>query len=332
MTSILDHDWGRSQAEDKVWGEILGIASSDRPWERRFVVLRAYIDDSYKQGGPFVLGGYVAHVDAWASFTKEWEALLPTAYRGPSGKFRFKMSEMAGRRMDRVGAFYSVIERHVTASLHCKIDAVDLARAKNRIWSDNVQLHWGVPSEIFPLTFSRLIKNFHNHRYNNPIMREIFSLDHKVDFFFDKQTGSDLILDQWDSFVESSPREVKKMYGDKPRFEDDDEFLPIQAADFWAWWARHGYENGLLKEYNAGRFGLFRGTRTFPNIAFEPTEDQLVEILIQRIKEGLMVGGLYNVYDANVNPKNGHQIPPIQMKSRSQMLSIMSKILRRSFR
>jgi hypothetical protein len=71
------------------------------------MVLQAYFDDSYTENGTFVLAGYVASVAAWAAFSQEWEALLPTlpaTARGHSGKLRFKMSEMQ-RYLDRVPLF-----------------------------------------------------------------------------------------------------------------------------------------------------------------------------------------------------------------------------------
>src|SRR3981081_2765566 len=101
---LHDHVWGISPGADRVWAQIAGVAPSTRPWERLFVVLQAFIDESYTENGGFVLAGYIASAGAWAEFASEWESLLPFAMQGKSGKHRFKMSEMA-QYMDRVPAF-----------------------------------------------------------------------------------------------------------------------------------------------------------------------------------------------------------------------------------
>jgi hypothetical protein len=100
------------------------------------MVLQAFIDESCSEGGGFVLGGYIAPVEAWAEFSKEWELLLPSTMRGNNGKHRFKMSEMA-RHMDRVPPFYRVIEKYASMSVFCRINIGDLRRATDRIWVED---------------------------------------------------------------------------------------------------------------------------------------------------------------------------------------------------
>jgi hypothetical protein len=241
----------KARAGDFVIAEIVGYRPSTEPWERRFVVLQAAIDDSYTDGGACVLGGYAATAESWAAFSKEWEELLPSALRGgPRNIHRFKMKEMA-RRLDRVPPFYRVIEKHVLLGISCKIDAGDLQRARNRIWSDNVSLFWGSFSDVYWMSVSGLLGMFHEFRLSSPAMEKLLPLDQKVDFYFDKQSDSGELIDQWDTFNENQPQAIRELYGEVPRFKDDEEFLPLQAADFWAWWVRSGYENGNLSRYEA---------------------------------------------------------------------------------
>src|SRR5579863_6314358 len=92
---LLDREWGVSSGADRVLAKIVGIAPSSQPWKRIFVILQAYMDESYNEGGTFVMAGYVANVDAWAKFSQEWELLLPLAMRSKrTNRHRFKMSEM----------------------------------------------------------------------------------------------------------------------------------------------------------------------------------------------------------------------------------------------
>src|SRR4051812_19197016 len=72
---------------------------------------QAFIDESESRE-EFVLGGYIAPVEIWAKFAKDWQQLLPLALRKKDGSFHFKMSEMAQGSMDRVQAFYAVIDKY----------------------------------------------------------------------------------------------------------------------------------------------------------------------------------------------------------------------------
>ena len=87
---------------------------------RLLMIWQAYIDDSWKPNGTFVLAGYIATAENWAHFAKEWDALLPSGGTlAKSGRYHFKMAEMATNptRMERVPAFYWVIENHVQVAL-----------------------------------------------------------------------------------------------------------------------------------------------------------------------------------------------------------------------
>jgi hypothetical protein len=44
------------------------------------------------------------------------------------------------------------------------------------------------------------------------------------------------IISEWTKYIELREEELKPLYGATPRFENDQEFLPLQAADLWAWW------------------------------------------------------------------------------------------------
>ena len=112
------------------------------------MVVQAYIDDSYKNGGVHVLAGYLSTAEAWSEFSREWEEILPRAVRNQnSGKYRFKMNEMA-HRMDDVPIFYNAIQKYAKYSVSVLIDEKDVVRAKERIWSPNSNLIFSPNTEI----------------------------------------------------------------------------------------------------------------------------------------------------------------------------------------
>jgi hypothetical protein len=323
---LLEHVWGVSPSTDRVWAQIAGFAPSTKLWERLFMVLQAAIDDSYTEGGVFVLGGYIASAEAWANFSKEWELLLPTANRGPRGSYRFKMSEMINH-INRVPPFYHTIENHVIMSISIKIDLGDFARAKQRIWSDNAHIVWGPEHEPYWFACSMLLLQFHRSRYEQQLLADWLPLDKKVDFYFDNRSGSGTLLDSWEESVAEEPEEFRELYGARPRFEDDEEFLPLQAADFWAWWVREGYETDQLEKYIKGDFGTWTETRHVHNVLLTMSEDAIVETLIRKIKSDVGLGLLVNVYDEKLRPKK-NELPSVTT-NRQTIIHSLKHILRR---
>jgi hypothetical protein len=254
MIGILDHKWGVSPAQDRVWAQVSGVAPH-KAGQRIFVILQAFIDDSYRKEGLFVLGGYIASAEAWAAFSNEWETALPSfGTRKKNGKYHFKMSEMAGLRLlHRVPAFYDIIERHVLCSLACKIDLIQLERAKERVWIEDTPIIWGFLDNPFLTCFRFLLDNFHQVRIAPPegapqFISRLTPPDKVIDFYFDEHSSKSAIISVWDEFVATRLEHVRQLYGATPRFENDDDFLPLQAADFWAWWVRKGFEENLLDQ------------------------------------------------------------------------------------
>jgi hypothetical protein len=206
------------------------------------MVFQAFIDDSYKPDGVFVLAGHIAPAESWAKFSKEWEELLPSATLNKYGKYHFKMSEMVQTpdRTERIGPFYRALEATNPLSIACKINIADLKRAQKRIWVLGHTINWTNFSDPFFFTFRALLDWVNEKRELIPGLP-----NEKIDFIFDDQTQKKAIYESWDGFLSSRTQEARGLYGATPRFEDDTEFLPLQAADLWAWLSRQWFEDGL---------------------------------------------------------------------------------------
>jgi hypothetical protein len=113
-----------------------------------------------------------------------------------------------------------------------------------------------------------------------------------------------------------------------PTFGSDEKFLPLQAADFWAWWVRKGYEEGTLAQYQNADFGTWKGTKKIPMINITFSEDQLAAALIKRIKTSMGLGFLCNVYDAKMRPRTKDEISAITPR-RSEMMNALRRLVRR---
>lgn len=282
MTALLDHSWGESPAADRVWSHVTGLSPA-RAGQRLLVTLQAFIDDSYTRGGVFVLGGYIAAAETWAHFSKAWEELLPLGTRAKNGKFHFKMSEMA-RHMDRVRAFYNVIENHDLIEVWCKIDEGDIERAKARILIPGTEIDWAYFNRPFTLAYRCLLDVFHANRVKGAT---ILPLSEKIDFIFDNHSEKKQILDAWDGYLAARPEAIRNWYGATPRFEDDQDFLPLQAADLIAWWIRKWHEQGMIPlGTNQPRdFGAWKGGSPPTGIGMDVGENQFVDFMISQLRE-----------------------------------------------
>lgn len=247
------------------------------------MVFQAYIDDSYSAGGVFVLAGYIGTAEVWAKFSKEWEETLPYGVRSKDGRFHFKMSEMASNpeRMGRVGAFYKVIERYDLTSIACIINIAELRRAPKRLWSPDRILDWGAFSDPFFFTLRALIDCVHDHRDKFPSLPP----SEKIDFIFDEQSQKSIVLSVWSQFVASRRDHVRSLFGATPRFEDDKDFLPLQAADLWAWSVREWRGRGSPGSVDDDGVINMLVPRLVPSktsqraILISYDEEQIVEIL-----------------------------------------------------
>lgn len=233
------------------------------------------------------MAGHIATAEAWSGFSAEWEGMLPFAVLDKNNKYHFKMTEMAksNERMSRVGAFYRIIEKYVNVSISCRVDPKDVAAAKNRIYVPGRELKWGIFDNMYLLAFRALIDTF---TINRSMFVDRIPEDARVDFIFDNQAEKRIVLEAWDRYIEGRGETVRRLFGASPRFEDDKEFLPLQAADFWAWWVRKWANEGTANEnlakphfdhwdrsvsHKAGRINIYL------------TEDQIVHAMIEGIRK-----------------------------------------------
>lgn len=127
--------------------------------------------------------------------------------------------------MERAPAHvYRVIERHVTAGISLIIPYVEYRR---------VFAGKRYASNPYHFAFSEIIAHLAQHQHR-------LGLTEPVDFIFDRG-NDDRIQRAWNKFFASAPPEVTKLLGKRPEFGDDETMLPLQAADFLAWWRRRNF-------------------------------------------------------------------------------------------
>ncbi|OWK20722.1 hypothetical protein AJ88_26080 [Mesorhizobium amorphae CCBAU 01583] len=118
---------------------------------------------------------------------------------------------------------------------------------------------------------------------------QLYGFKGPLEVIFDKQSGIEApFLRAWEGFYETLSHREKEVFESRPRFERDEKFLPLQAADLQAYWIRDYCKKG----------GKLRG---MPNpypwhlkhpiacIIIEPEENQIRQVAasyrVQYIKQ-----------------------------------------------
>lgn len=252
------------------------------------MVLQVFTDDSTTKRDNFVLAGYIATAEEWLDFSNEWTPLARQwGTLQKDGNYIFKMADMASNpeRMERVPAFYRVIENHALAAFSFGINRQSFKRALSRISVKGVDLQKTKLSNAYHLLFNFVVANLTGLVNSHP---ESFPMSERIDFYFDQQTEKKMILNAWEDFVERSSDDFKQRLGATPRFERDTDFMPLQAADFWAWWNSHWMDTG-----KPGFEGLFEVRKGFLNAHHFVSEDEAVHTLKKVIRSQMPDATIY---------------------------------------
>jgi hypothetical protein len=195
-------------------------------------MLQAYVDGS-GTGDPneLILAGYVATAETWREFSREWKSCLDEANLP-----YFKMNEMTSRP-ELAAYFYRVIERHeVLAALSVTIDTAALRKVVREI----------VPA---PDIRAEKLENPYFFAFRAMIeclaaLQDKIGISEPVDFIFDDESEKVRILPIWELVKDAMRPDIRERIGSNPIFREDHKFMPLQAADLYAWWVRRWHRDG----------------------------------------------------------------------------------------
>ena len=230
-----------SRAAEQIWALVSGLPRGERE-RREFMVLQAFIDDSGNEpSNPvYILAGFIADSAAWAQFSDEWQAALDE----PPGLAYFKMKEAERLqdefdrdkgwneklRDDRLVTFCRIIRKHAIYRVHVSLRHADFI---THIKTLETPIRRSISNHPYYLLFHQLILTVAAVRMS---LRETG----KVDFVFDEQGSlGDDAVHYWNNFMVNALRgsatDFTPYIGKKPKFADEKEFKPLQAADLYAW-------------------------------------------------------------------------------------------------
>jgi hypothetical protein len=207
-----------------------------------------FIDDSGSSASQpvFVLAGFLSTVERWAEFSNEWQAALDL----PPKLEYFKASEAMGLAADgqfaqwrgwnkklcveRVNLLADIIRKYAKARISVSMRHDDFNQHLRSIPAGGSRsLSTDYP---FAMIANMLV-----------VKARLFALDLKLDgpcdFIFDEQGqfGKDF-ADKWEVIADLLRKEGRGKHaaflGSAPIFRDEKQFLPLQAADLYAWLVR----------------------------------------------------------------------------------------------
>lgn len=199
-------------------------------------MLEAYIDESgIDQGAVLVLAGFLSTAERWALFNEEWdEALGFLDARKRGGPKRLKMAAAMSARArgadsrvlwdERLSRFQSIIARHAMMGVGCAVELDTFAEL------------FGCGStyaldHAYHIAFAGIIGATVRHHHT-------LGITDKIDFVFDRQNAHfDLSNKAFLKTWKENPDLIKCIAG-SPRWADDDEVLPLQAAEWLVWQIR----------------------------------------------------------------------------------------------
>jgi hypothetical protein len=202
---------------------------------RFLMTLQSYIDDSGQGHGPvYVLAGFVISVESGLELSTQWRSILDN---GPRPLEYFKTFEAMNLRMQFID--WTEPERDECID---KLVSIILQRVLFRI-------RVTIPSKHFKSVIMRQLARDLNTPYFLAVYGIIgemwrYEAEHgmheSVDFIFDEENKKHkkLVRKGWEKAKEFMPFEQGRLLGEEPVWRDDKRFLPLQAADLYAWHAR----------------------------------------------------------------------------------------------
>jgi hypothetical protein len=231
-------------------------------------MLQAFIDDSTSSGEVLILAGYIANVEQWLGFTSRWQQALTL----PPEQKIFKMRDLDMKNpvhVEKVLYHYRIIEEYIPLGFCVAMPHKPLAKVCQEL---NVKKEFRAPFYMGWILLISALRKLHTDAGWNGA----------VELIFDEQKEKRMILHAWDIIVE-------KMNGDTlpikntPMFRTDEEYLPLQAADLLAWWARKAWVKSQTWKGDATLFPWENSVIRPDYLFFEVNEEGLRKHIMSSI-------------------------------------------------
>jgi hypothetical protein len=180
------------------------------------------------------------------------------------------MSEMNAldERRDRLPAFEHVIYQHAICEFSIGLFRGNLDDAIHRLYVPGASIQLSPPLTPFYFLFFGLMETM--SRWLQAAQQNIIT--EPVECFFDNSGEKEHIWKNWFDYMKAHPY-IQNVFASTPRFEDDQKFLPLQAADYLAWQFRSAMQTETVNTNWCPSKPL-----DFPTIIFHLDEKALTAI------------------------------------------------------
>jgi len=207
---------------------------------------KAFCDGSKgtEPGKILLLSALVHTVPAWEKFTNDWETALkapPSLEHLHMRKFRQLAAWKAIDRDLKIISLTEVILRHEPHVVSCWLSSEDYDATVRQVAPSDLR-------HVFSLAFHAILQAVAEYQLQRGITIP-------ADFVFDEEgdIGNEALI-WYPAIKEAAPPRVRALMGATPVFRNDEEVLPLQAADLVAWHKRRRKETpGLDTETAASQ-------------------------------------------------------------------------------
>lgn len=246
-------------------------------------MLKAFFDESGTHAGsPFiVVAGYVSMLSQWAQFEREWrEVLTEYGILKEDGSGNFHMTDFENRSLQPDGVFshidkgrgnvlisklVAIINRRVHTSIGVVIPISDYNEV---ICTDEYRNVCGSPYSLAVLACITLVGKW----------AESYSYKESVYCAFEDRVGHKFeILDGYDK-AKQNPEIINRLHLDGIVFCNKKKFLPLQAADMFAYEVWKNNRNHLLEPNRPDRRALVELAKV-PHLGLVLHKDNLKSLI-----------------------------------------------------
>jgi hypothetical protein len=195
---------------------------------------KAFCDGSKgtEPGKILLLSALVHTVPAWEKFSDDWEAALkapPSIEHFHMRRFRQLKGWKAIDRDLKIISLTEVILRHEPHVISCWLSTEDYDATIRQVAPSDLR-------HVFSLAFHAILHTVAEYQLRRGITMP-------ADFVFDEEgdIGNEALI-WYPAIRETAPPRVRALMGARPVFRDDEEVLPLQAADLVAWHKRRKKE------------------------------------------------------------------------------------------
>jgi hypothetical protein len=238
-------------AADVVMARIAGLSPALRR-TAQLMVVQAYFDESGSNvhSPVFAMGGFISTVDRWAAFSLDWEAALAEApaldYFRMNEAHRLKEQFGEERGWDeelrdkRVNRLCEIICDHAIT----RVDIALYRKDYDIIFEDITDEFEMFKNPYFAL-FMEAVKEI-------GILRWEVGDDSVLEYIFDELgTIGEVAVQHWPVIKAAMPFGIGAYVGERPIHQDDKKFLPLQAADLYAWQCRRYFRENMVLDIPA---------------------------------------------------------------------------------